>query len=73
MGFDPANFRDAMNGPDVNLLLREDQLAYKSLRARRVPTIFIDGREAPRFQAEGKSIVGDLLDAAVTERQQAEP
>lgn len=73
MGFDPANFRDAMNGPDVNLLLREDQQAYKILGARRVPTIFIDGREAPRFQADGKSIIGDLLDAAVTERQQAEP
>ena len=29
MGFDPANFHDAMNGADVNLLLREDQRAYQ--------------------------------------------
>ncbi len=69
LGMDPANFRDAMYGQEVNTLLQEDQQAYRRVRARRVPTLIIDGREAPRFMAEGKNIVVDLLNAAANEHQ----
>ena len=69
LGMDPANFRDAMYGQEVNRLLQEDLQAYKRIGARRVPTLFIDGREAPRFMAEGNNIVVELLNEAAKERR----
>ena len=64
LGLDKAAFDAAMDGSEIVAAIQSDAQAGKRVGLRAVPTIFIDGRRVPRWQREGRPVLGPILDTA---------
>ena len=65
MGLNPDALFATMNSPEVAAAITEDITAGRPMLWRNgIPTVYINGRVAPRWQLEGQPVVEAILDEA---------
>ena len=60
-GVDPAEMRTKMNDPAIATIVTQDAQLGRALVVQGIPTLYVNGKWAPRWRLEG----ADILDAIV--------
>jgi len=64
LGLDPDALAAAMEQPEVAAAIAEDAQAGKRLGLRSIPMIFVNGKFVPRWQLDGRSMLGEIVEEA---------
>ena len=53
-----------MEQPEVAAAIAEDAQAGKRLGLRSIPMVFVNGKFVPRWQLDGRSMLGEIVEEA---------
>lgn len=68
LGLEPDTLFQTMRSPVEPAIIEDVRAGGNRLYRGRIPTLYVDGRVVPRWNADGQDVLGATLDAAAAER-----